>query len=192
MAGMSDIKLFNLYSHTDVVVKDETLEPFINVSMPGVVPHTCTKISLGRFGKARTAITERFIVHLMQHGRNSGKKRLAIRLFKEACGIMHKLTNENPIQLLVDACINAGPRESSARIGRGGSMKRASVDLSPYKRLNVSLRLLAEGIRTTAFKNRKTMPEVIANEIMAAAKNSQSSYAIKKREEIERVAKSNR
>ncbi|ELA42540.1 ribosomal protein S7 [Vittaforma corneae ATCC 50505] len=189
---MENIKLFNLYPYTEVKVSDETLVPFINVSAPGIFPHTCTKINLGRFGKAKTSIVERFAVHLMQHGRNSGKKRLVIRLFREACVIMHKLTKENPVQLLVDACINAGPRESSSRVGRGGNMKRTSVDVSPYRRLNIALRLLAEGIRTTAFKNKKTMPEIIANEIMAAAKNSQNSYAVKKKEEIERVAKSNR
>lgn len=189
---MENIKLFNTYPYNEVEVKDETLVGFINVAVPGIVPHTCTKINLGRFGKMKTSIVERFVVHLMQHGRNSGKKRLAIQLFREACAIMHKLTGENPIQLIVDACINAGPRESSSRIGRGGSMKRSSVDVSPYRRLNVALRLLSEGIRVTAFKNKKTMPEVIANEIISAAKNSQNSYAVKKKEEIERVAKSNR
>lgn len=189
---MENIKLFNNYSFSDVQVADETLAAFINVSAPGIVPHTCSKISLGRFGKARTSIVERFITHLMQHGRNSGKKRLVIRLFRESCDIMARLTKENPVQLLVNACINAGPRESSARVGRGGSMRRASVDVSPYRRLNIGLRLLGEGIRSTAFKNKKSMPEVIANEIMAAAKNSENSYAVKKKEEVERVAKSNR
>lgn len=189
---MENIKLFNEYAYTGVEVNDETLAPFINISIPGVFPHTCTKINLGRFGKAKTSIVERFVVHLMQHGRNAGKKRMVMKLFREACAIMHRLSKENPIQLLVDACINAGPRESSSRIGRGGSMKRASVDVSPYRRLNVALRLLAEGIRTAAFKNKKTMPEVIANEILGAAKKSQNSYAIKKKEEIERIAKSNR
>ncbi len=189
---MDSIKLFNSYSYDDVKVTDETLVGFINISAPGIVPHTCTKISLGRFGKTKTSIVERFVTHLMQHGRNSGKKRLVIRLFREACGIIAKLSKENPIQQLVTACINAGPRESSARVGRGGSMRRASVDVSPYRRLNIGLRLLAEGIRNTAFKNKKSMPEVMANEIMSAAKNSENSYAIKKKEEVERVAKSNR
>lgn len=189
---MENILLFNSYSYSDVAVKDETLQAFINVSMPGIVPHTSTKVNLGRFGKVHTSIVERFVVHLMANGRNTGKKRLAIRLFKEACDIMHKLTGENPVQLLVDAVINSGPRESSARIGRGGSMKRASVDVSPYRRVNIALRFLSEGVRTTAFKNKKTMPEVIANEIMSAAKSSQNSYAVKKREEVERIAKSNR
>jgi len=189
---MENIKLFGLYSYTDVVVNERTLEPFINVKAPGIYPHTSTKISLGRFGKAQTSIVERFVTHLMQQGRNTGKKRMVIRLFKEACVLMHKFTKENPVQLLVDACINAGPRESSARIGRGGNVKRSSVDVSPYRRLNTSLRLLSEGIESLAKHNKKTMPEVIANEIMAAAKNSQNSYAVKKKEEIERVAKSNR
>jgi len=189
---MESIQLFNSYSFHDVTVRDETLQNFINVSVPGIVPHTSTKVNLGRFGKIHTSIVERFVVHLMNNGRNTGKKRLAIRLFKESCGIMHKLTGENPVQLLVDAVINSGPRESSARIGRGGSMKRASVDVSPYRRVNIALRFLAEGIRTTAFKNKKTMPEVMANEIISAAKNNQNSYAVKKREEVERIAKSNR
>lgn len=189
---MENILLFDNYSYTDVVVKDETLKPFINVLLPGIVPHTSTKVSLGRFGKIHTSIIERFVTHLMCNGRNSGKKRLAIRMFRESCAIMHKLTGENPIQLLVDAVINAGPRESSARVGRGGSMKRASVDVAPYRRVNIALRILAEGIRSTAFKNKKTLPEVMASEILSAARNSQNSYAVKKREEMERIAKSNR
>jgi len=189
---MENIKLFDKFSYTEVSVKDETLAPIINISIPGIVPHTSTKINLGRFGKIHTSIVERFVVHLMQHGRNSGKKRLAIRLFQEACEIMHDRTKENPIQLLVDAVINSGPRESSARVGRGGSMKRSSVDVSPYRRVNVALKYLADAIRSGAFKNHKTMPEVIANELMAAAKNSQNSNAVKKREEVERIAKSNR
>lgn len=186
------IKLFEKYEYEGVVIKDITLAPILNVTRPGIVPHTNDKKSLGRFRKSNTSIIERFAVHLMQHGRNSGKKRLAIKLLKQACEIMHKATKENPIQLLVDACLNAGPKENSARIGKGASSKRASVDVSPTRRLNIALRLLGEGIRVTAFKNSKSMPEVIANEIMAAAKNAQSSYAVKKREEIERVAKSNR
>lgn len=189
---MDKIELFNKYSFNGVEVKDETLKNIINISVPGIVPHTSTKVNLGSFGKIHTSIVERFVVHLMSNGRNTGKKRLAIRLFREACEIMHKLTGENPVQLLVDAVINAGPRESSARIGRGGSMKRASVDVSPYRRVNIALSFLSEGIRTTAFKNKKTMAEVMANEIMSAAKNSQNSFAVKKREEVERIAKSNR
>ncbi|KAI4292311.1 small subunit ribosomal protein S5e [Pancytospora philotis] len=189
---MDKILLFNRYSHTDVSVKDETLVPFINVSIPGIVPHTSTKVNLGRFGKCHTSIVERFTVRLMANGRNTGKKRLAIRSVEKAFEIMNELSKENPIQLLVDSVINSGPREASARVGKGGSMKRASVDVSPHRRVCIAIKLLTEGIRTTAFKNKKTLAEVIANELLAAAKNNQNSYAVKKREEVERIAKSNR
>ena len=46
--------------------------------------------------------------------------------------------------------------------------------------------------RTAAFRNLKTMSECLADEIMNCAKESSNSYAIKKKDEIERVAKANR
>ena len=48
------------------------------------------------------------------------------------------------------------------------------------------------GSRDAAFRNIKTVAECLADEIMNAAKGSSNSYAIKKKDEIERVAKSNR
>lgn len=189
---LSEIKLFNKYSFEEVKINDESLVPVINVVKTGIVPHTATKEDLGHFGKCNTSIVERFIVHLMQHGRNSGKKRMAIKLFMEACEIMSK-KGANPIQLLVDAVINAGPREISARVGRGGNMKRASVDVSPYKRVAKALQYLADSIRGTAFGNKKqSMAEIIAYEITSCATGNPSSMALKKKEEVERIAKSNR
>lgn len=188
----SPIKLFYKYSYDNIKISDESLVEFLNVSKMGIVPHTSTKDDLGHFGKCNTSIIERFIVHLMQHGRNSGKKRLAIKLFKKACEIIAK-KEMNPVQIMCDAVINSGPREISARVGKGGNMKRTSVDVSPYKRVNKALQFLAEGIRGAAFGNKKmNMPEVIAFELMNAAANNQNSYAVKKKEEVERIAKSNR
>jgi len=42
----------------------------------------------------------------MQHGRNNGKKMMAVRIIKHAFEIVHLLTDQNPIQVLVDAIIN--------------------------------------------------------------------------------------
>ncbi|KAL6122546.1 hypothetical protein NUSPORA_00396 [Nucleospora cyclopteri] len=188
-----EMKLFNKYSYEDLTIADESLVNYINITKPGIYPHTSTKDDLGHFGKCNTSIVERFVIRLMQNGRNSGKKRLAIKLFKKACEIIEKKTEKNPIQMLADAVINAGPREFSARVGRGGNMKRTSVDVSPYKRVSKALQFLTEGIRNAAFNNKKMhMPEVMAYEIMNAAANSANSYAVKKKEEVERIAKSNR
>ena len=42
----------------------------------------------------------------MQHGRNNGKKMMAVRIIKHSFEIVHLLTDQNPIQVLVDAIIN--------------------------------------------------------------------------------------
>ncbi len=49
--------------------------------------------------------------------------------------------------------------------------------------------LLTTGARSAAFKNVKTMAECLADELVAASKNSSTSYAVKKKDELERVAK---
>lgn len=189
---MSEIKLFQKYSYDEVEVSNISLKPYINLSRHGIVPHATSVVTNGKMGKAKMPIAERFVCSLMKHGRNSGKKRLAISIFEDSCFIINTVTGKNPLQILADAIVNSGPREDTARVGRGGSMKRTSVDVSPLKRISMAIHMLSTGVRNAAFRNRKSLAEVIADELIAAATNSQSSYAIKKKEEIERVAKSNR
>lgn len=43
---------------------------------------------------------------LMMHGRNNGKKLMAVRIVKHSMEIIHLLTDQNPIQVVVDAIIN--------------------------------------------------------------------------------------
>ncbi|KFM77993.1 40S ribosomal protein S5, partial [Stegodyphus mimosarum] len=94
--------------------------------------------------------------------------------------------------LLVNAIINSGPREDSTRIGRASTVRRQAVDVSPLRRVNQAIWLLCTGAREAAFRNIKTIAECLADELMNAAKGSSNSYAIKKKDELERVAKSNR
>ena len=49
-----------------------------------------------------------------------------------------------------------------------------------------------DSAREAAFRNIKTMAECLADELINASKGSSNSYAIKKKDEIERVAKTNR
>ncbi|KAL1769420.1 zinc finger protein 8, partial [Sigmodon hispidus] len=94
--------------------------------------------------------------------------------------------------VLVNAIINSGPREDSTRIGRAGTVRRQAVDVSPLRRVNQAIWLLCTGAREAAFRNIKTIAECLADELINAAKGSSNSYAIKKKDELERVAKSNR
>ena len=106
--------------------------------------------------------------------------------------IVHLLTDQNPMQVLVQAIIQAGPREDSTRVGSAGVVRRQAVDMSPFRRVNMALYLLCTGAREAAFRNVKTIAECLADEIINAARGSSNSYAIKKKDEIERVAKANR
>ena len=50
--------------------------------------------------------------------------------------LMNIFSMQNPLQVLVNAIINSGPREDSTRIGRAGTVRRQAVDVSPLRRVN--------------------------------------------------------
>src|SRR6478752_272618 len=103
---------------------------------------------------------------------------------------IHLMTDQNPIQVAVDAIVNCGPREDSTRIGSAGTVRRQAVDVSPLRRVNQAISLLTTGARESAFRNVKSIAECLADELINAAKGSSTSYAIRKKDELERVAKS--
>mmetsp|Transcript_20994 Transcript_20994/g.15402 ORF Transcript_20994/g.15402 Transcript_20994/m.15402 type:complete len:132 (+) Transcript_20994:289-684(+) len=131
----------------------------------------------------------------MMKGRNNGKKQMAMRTVKATLEIIHLVTGVNPLQVLVDAIAQGGAREDSTRIGSGGVVRRQAVDVSPLRRVNQAIYLMTRGARESAFRSLKSLPETLAEEIIAASKGPGSganSYAVKKKEEIERVSKGNR
>ena len=156
------------------------------------LPHTSGRYNKKSFRKAQCPIVERMTNSLMMHGRNNGKKLMAVRIMKHTMEIIHTVSGQNPIQVICDAVLNSGPREDSTRVGSAGAVRRQAVDVSPLRRVNQAIYLITQGARQAAFKNIKTIAECLADEIMNAAKGSSNSYAIKKKDEIERVAKSNR
>ena len=191
---MPDIFVFGKWNPSEVQMKDISLTDYIGIKDKYAVylPHTAGRYAKKRFRKAQCPIVERIICSMMMHGRNNGKKLLSMRIMKHAFEIIHLMTQENPLQILVDAIINSGPREDSTRIGRAGTVRRQAVDVSPMRRVNQAIWLLCTGAREAAFRNVKTIAECLADELVNAAKGSSNSYAIKKKDELERVAKSNR
>merc|ERR1712070_238391 len=181
-------------SFEDVEVKDISLQDYIAVGRKYAqfLPHSQGRWQKKRFRKAQCPIVERMVCSMMRYGRNNGKKLMAVRIVKHAFEIVHLLTDQNPVQVLVDAVVNSGPREDSCRVGGGGVVRRQAVDVSPMRRVNQAIYLIAHGAREASFRNIKTIAECLADELMNAAKGSSNSYAIKKKDELERVAKSNR
>eukprot|EP00004_Rigifila_ramosa_P005264 TRINITY_DN1574_c0_g1_i1.p1 TRINITY_DN1574_c0_g1~~TRINITY_DN1574_c0_g1_i1.p1 ORF type:complete len:194 (+),score=59.25 TRINITY_DN1574_c0_g1_i1:40-621(+) len=188
------IRLFSRWAVDEVVCNDIALVDYIAVKDKYAIylPHTAGRYNKKRFRKAQCPIVERLTNSLMMHGRNNGKKYMAVRIVKHAFEIINLLTDQNPVQILVDAIINSGPREDSTRIGSGGTVRRQAVDVSPLRRVNQAIYLLTTGARQSAFRNIKTIAECLADELINAAKGSSNSFAIKKKDELERVAKSNR
>ena len=175
-------------------VKDISLEDYVAVKPKYAVfvPHTAGRYQAKRFRKAQCPIVERLTCSLMMHGRNNGKKLMAVRIVKHAMEIIHLLTDQNPIQVIVDAVVNSGPREDATRVGSAGVVRRQAVDVAPLRRINQAIYLITTGARESAFRNMKTIAECLADELINAAKGSSNSYAIKKKDEVERVAKANR
>merc|ERR1711918_176773 len=93
-----------------------------------------------------------------------GKKLLAVRVMKHTLEIIHLLTDLNPIQVVVNAIINGGPREDSTRIGSAGVVRRQAVDVSPLRRVNQAIYLLVTGARESSFRSIKTIAECLADE----------------------------
>lgn len=184
--------MFGKWSSREVKCNDISLQDYIEIHGDFFLPHTAGRYATQRFKKSRCFIIERLANSMMMHGRNNGKKLLANRIVKQALEIIYLLTDSNPIQVVVDAIVNTGPREDSTRIGTGGTARRQAVDVSPLRRVNLAIALLTKGAREAAFRNIESIAECLANELINAAKGSSNSFAIRKKDELERVAKSNR
>ncbi len=203
-ASNSGAALFGKYPYSEVNVEDESLAAYINLS-PKSYP-----MNFGRRNKVNfyetTNIIERFMSKLMRggtgrkiggkvirtEGRLQGKKLKIMKVVEKAFEIVNKQTEQNPIQVFVDALEFAAPIEDTTRVRYGGIAYNVAVDLSSVRRLNIALKNLALAAITGAFKSRKSLADALANEIMLAAKNDANSYVIKKRIESERMARSAR
>ena len=128
----------------------------------------------------------------MYHGSNNGKKCLTIKIVKQAFEIISLVTNKNPLEVVLKAITVAGLRKDSTRIVAGGTVKKTAVDVSPLSRINIGIYLITVGAREASFRTSKNIAEWLADELIACSQERNSSYAIRKKDEIERAAKANR
>jgi small subunit ribosomal protein S7 len=150
--------------------------------------------------KAEVNIIERLVNKLMHFGkryakntgRMGGKKTKVMNVAKTALEIITIETVKNHVELLIRAIENAAPNEDTTRIVYGGVVYHVSVDVSPLRRVDLALRFIAEGVRESTYSSPQAMEEVLAREIMLASENDMNSYAIKKKNEQERIAMSSR
>jgi len=177
--------LFGTWSVDDIEFRDPSTERYITVTP---IAHTMGRHADKQFKKSEISVVERLINRLMQTGENTGKKQMTTRVVREAFGIVHDRTGENPVQVLVRAVENSAPREETVRLKYGGISVPKAVDISPQRRVDQALKFIAEGVHNASFKSETDVEEALAQQLMGAANNDVGTYAVNQKEEKERVA----
>ena len=198
-------KLFDKYDLSEVKVTDPTFANYISLA-PISIPHTHGRHAKRQFGKKDVNIVERLVNKLMRGGTGEktsgkvirtkgalqGKKFKAMKIVEQAFDMIAKSTNANPVQVFIDALQNSAPREDTTRVEYGGVSYQVAVDVSASRRLDMALRNISLAAIMGAFDKKKSLSQALADEIMLAARDDINSYAIKKKDETERIARSAR
>lgn len=175
-------KLFGKWSYEGLQSPDNSLSNYLQVKpvrQQVFVPYTAGRYQQRRFKKAQCPIVERMTCMVMTSGhRNNGKKQKAVKIIKQTMELIHLLTGENPIQVMINAISQGGAREDSTRIGSGGVVRRQAVDVSPLRRVNQAIYLICKGARESAFRSLKSIAECLSDEIINAAKVSAAAGVI--------------
>ena len=186
IAGIGTL-VFGKWDTSEVICKDPGLVKYINLKTVGT-PHSGGRHANAWFGKSKLSVVERFINSLMK----AGKKQSASKAFETSLDEIHLKTGNNPLQVFVDAICNAAPMEEITRIRFGAVSQPKAVDSAPSRRLDVALRNLAKGSSQGTHKSKRTLKQCVVNEILKAAAADISSFAIAKKDELERIAASAR
>ncbi len=198
-----EIKLFNTWSFDNIEVQDPTLIKYINLK-PVIVPHSSGRHEHKQFWKSNISIVERLLNRLLSPGfiagkirghkssYQAGKKNKLIKSLKTAFTLIEHIAGENPIQVLVNAIIYTAPREETTRIAMGGISYASAVDVAPQRRVDLALKYIVQAIASRSSGSLRAFEENLAQELMYASKNSQESRAVKRKDEIERIAVSGR
>ncbi|MBT3285099.1 30S ribosomal protein S7 [Candidatus Bathyarchaeota archaeon] len=185
------IKLFGEWSFEGIEVRDIGLKRYLNVD-PVYLPHTGGRHEARRFRKSNLSIVERLINNLLKPGKSGGAKGRVTNSMKTALTIINLKTGKNPIEVIVRAVENSAPNEDTTRIGYGGVVYRLAVDCSPQRRIDLALRYIALGIKAQTFGNRRTFEEIVADQLIGAANHDNNNFAIRRKQEVERIALSSR
>jgi len=194
---MVAMKIFGLWDISEVSVSDPGLKKVINLDDKLLLK------SHGRIkydqSKTKVNVIERIINILQVPGSRgkkhriitnwiSGKQQKTTMIVIDALKLVEQQTKQNPIAVLVKAIENASPRDEVTAIEYGGARYPQAVDTSPRRRLNLALRFMINGAYDKAFGKKATITEALAKEIIAASNNSGESYAVSKKNDIEKQA----
>jgi len=178
------------YDMSSIKIEDKGIERYVNLNTDNIYLGGVNSNKI--FAKSKIPLVERFINNLMRTELYNGKKIKAYKVVKSAFDIIDKKTKSNPMQVLIDAILNAAPKEETTRLRFGGISVPKAVDISPQRRLDIAIRNICQGSVNASHKNKKRIEACLADEIMKASKNDVTSFAVTRKNDVERVAKSAR
>lgn len=188
---------------TDFPITDIGLRPYLNLA-PYYVPISSGRSIQKQFWKSKKSIVERLIgkllvpghkgkKHVFTSGRQGGKVSTIYNLVKKTFEIVEARTKKNPIEVFVRALEIGSPREGVATIEYGGVRYPKAADLAPQRRIDLALRWMTQGSFMGSRRNKKSMSDALAEEIIATANSDQTrSNCLTKRLELERQAGASR
>lgn len=196
------VKLFGKWKTSNIEVKDPGLKRYINLEEV-YFPKSYGRQSQKRFGAEDIHLVERLInkimvpghrgkKHWFTSGRNVGKADKAFEITKESLEKIEDKLNKNPVEVLIRAVENSSPREGTTVVEYGGIRHPKSVDISPKRRLDVTLRWLVQGAFSRSVNSEISASQALAEEIITAYNNSRQSYAVTKKISTEREAAASR
>jgi len=133
--------------------------------------------------KFNSLLVSKFINNLLW----DGKKSTALRIFYGALNVVEKLTKEDGFTVFEKALNNVKPVLEVRPRRVGGSTYQIPMEVRPSRKQSLAIRWI---IRAARARSEHRMEERLAQEIIAASRNE--GTAIKKREEVHRMAEANK
>ena len=194
------LKLFGRWD-SNVELQEPGLKNYINLE-PRYLPRSAG-VHRNTFHKSRMHIVERLALHLLVPGHQGKKHRLTsgklagnfnntLGIVEKALEIIEKKENKNPVEFLVRAIENSALREEIISYQLGSIMAREAVVTAPQRRIDKTLRAMSQGSYRASFNKKLSIEQALANEILAAARGSTDSFAMREKERVEREAQSSR
>jgi small subunit ribosomal protein S7 len=194
-------KIFDLYDLSEVKVTDPGLKSVINLEPKLILKSQGRNVQ--KLGQTKINIVERLMNRLAVAGHRGKKHRIILghstgkysknmKIILETFKIIEQKTKQNPVQVLVKAIENSAPRDETTAIEYGGARYPQAVDVSPLRRINLSLRNIVHGASDRAFNKKKSIVQGLAEEIIMASEGNMESLAMKKKNESEKQADSAR
>ncbi len=194
------LKLFGRWD-SNIELQELGLKNYINLE-PRYLPRSAG-VHRNTFHKSRMHIVERLALHLLVPGHQGKKHRLTsgklagnfhnvLQILERALELIEKKENKNPVEVLVRAIENSALREEIISYQLGSIMAREGVVTAPQRRVDKTLRAIAQGSYRASFNKKTSIEQALANELLAAARGSNESFAVREKERVEREAQSSR